>query len=165
MNGKRDYIDFQDRAQPLGYLITFRSYGTWLHGDERGSIDRRNYNRYGTPDMPPNKKILADEKSELSSAVLLLNPAQRKIVELAIREVCEHRRYLLHALNVRTNHVHSVISAPSKPEHIMDSFKSYATRKLRGVGLLGADIKPWARHGSTAYLWTEEQVRRVNRLR
>src|SRR2546426_7242807 len=33
---KRDYIDFQDRSSPIGYLITFRCYGTWLHGDERG---------------------------------------------------------------------------------------------------------------------------------
>lgn len=161
MNGKRDYIDFQDRAQPLGYLITFRCYGTWLHGDGRGSIDRRNYNRYGTPGMPVNKRILAEEERELRSPALLLDPAQRKVVELAIREVCEHRRYLLNAVNVRTNHVHSVVSAPFKPEHIMDSFKSYATRKLRGAGLLGKDTKPWARHGSTAYLWTEEQVRRA----
>jgi len=29
---KRDYIDFQDRSSPIGYLITFRCYGTWLHG-------------------------------------------------------------------------------------------------------------------------------------
>ena len=161
MNGKHDYIDFQDRAQPLAYLITFRCYGTWLHGDGRGSIDRRIYNRYGTPDMPANKKILADEKGELRAPVLLLTPSQREIVELAIREVCEHRRYLLSAVNVRTNHVHSVVSAACKPEHIMDSFKSYATRKLRGADLLEPDIRPWARHGSTAYLWTEERVRRA----
>ena len=37
---KRDYIDFQDRSSPIGYLVTFRCYGTWLHGDERGSFDR-----------------------------------------------------------------------------------------------------------------------------
>ena len=37
----RDYIEFQDRSTPLAYLITIRSYGTWLHGDERGSMDRR----------------------------------------------------------------------------------------------------------------------------
>ena len=111
--------------------------------------------------MPANKKILADEQGELRSSVLLLNPAQREIVELAIREVCEHRRYLLHSVNVRTNHAHSVVSALCKPEHIMDSFKSYSTRKLREADLVGADTRPWARHGSTAYLWTEEQVRRA----
>ena len=158
---KRDYIDFQDRTQPLAYLITFRCYGTWLHGDERGSIDRRNYNRYGRPAMPANDRILANEKGELTSSPVSLNHAQRDVVESAIREVCEHRAYLLYAVNVRTNHVHSVVKAPCKPEHVMNSFKSYATRKLRETGLLCRNMKPWARHGSTPYLWTEEQVQRA----
>src|SRR5712692_9196389 len=139
---KVDYIDFQARTQPLAFLITFRCYGTWLHGEERGSIDRRNYNRYGTPEMPLNKKILADEEGELKTSAFLLDRAQRAVVESAIREVCEHRAYSLHALSVRTNHVHSVVSAPCRPVHVMDSFKAYATRKLREANLLSYDVKP-----------------------
>jgi len=128
---KRDYIDFQERTQPLGYLITFRCYGTWLHGEERGSVDRRHYNRYGTPDMPANRKILEDEKSSLKQSKFILNQLQRAVVNSAIREVCDHRAYTLYAVNARTNHVHSVVGAACKPEKIMNSFKSYATRKLR----------------------------------
>ena len=158
---KIDYIEFQDRTQPLAYLITFRCYGTWLHGEERGSIDRRNYHRYGTPDMPANEKLLADERAALNTPPILLGRAQRNVVELAIQEVCEHRGYALHAVNARTNHVHSVVNASCKPEHVMDSFKAYATRKLREAGLLDQHVKPWARHGSTPYLWTEEQVERA----
>ena len=41
---KRDYIDFQDRSSPVGFLITFRCYGTWLHGFER--IEGQRYARY-----------------------------------------------------------------------------------------------------------------------
>ena len=33
--------DFDENEFPLAYLITFRCYGTWVHGDERGSMDRR----------------------------------------------------------------------------------------------------------------------------
>src|SRR5260370_25636817 len=29
--------EFNEDHTPLGYLITFRTYGTWLHGDQRGS--------------------------------------------------------------------------------------------------------------------------------
>ena len=43
----------------------------------------------------------------------------------------------------------------------MDSSKAYATRKLREANLLDQNTKPWARHGGTAYLWTEEQVHRA----
>src|SRR5437870_12886557 len=118
--GKPDYIDFQTRTQPLACLITFRTYGTWLHGEDRGSIDRRNYNRYGTPQMPVNKRLLADETHALRHAPVVLNRNQRKVVELAIQEVCEQRKYVLHAVNARSNHVHSVVTASYKPEYVMN---------------------------------------------
>jgi len=153
---KPDYIDFQYGSEALGFLITLRTYGTWMHGEDRGSVDRRNYNRYGTPAMPPNKRLLAEETMALRHApvVLILS----NVVEDAIREVCVTRKYTLHAVNARSNHVHSVVTAPGKPEHVLNSFKSYATRKLRERQLLNESIKPWARHGCTPYLWTEEDM-------
>jgi hypothetical protein len=39
---------WNDTDTPLAYFISFRAYGTWLHGDKRGSIDRFN-NRYRAP--------------------------------------------------------------------------------------------------------------------
>ena len=153
--------EFNNERIPLGYLITFRSYGTWLHGDERGSVDLRNYNRYGTPDMPENRKLLADEQRELRNPAVLLCSAQRSIVKSAIEEACDHRHYALHAVSVRTNHVHSVVSAACTPEHVMNSFKAYATRKLLQANLLSKGVRPWARHGSTPYLWTQEEVERA----
>ena len=156
-----DCVEFQSRTQPLAFLITFRCYGTWLHGDERGAVDRSKYHRYGDPDMPANQRILAEETLSLKHLPVRLNPAQREFVEMSIREVCTHRDYQLHALNVRTNHVHSVVSAPCKPEKVMDAFKAYATRRLRQASLIDSETKPWARHGSTEYLWTEEQVQRA----
>jgi len=158
---KTDYIDLQTRTQPLGFLITFRCYGTWLHGEKRGSVDRRNYNRYGTPDMPANEKILKEEELELRHRPVRLTKRQRVIVRAAIEQVCEQRRYCLYALNVRTNHVHAVVNASLKRERIMNGFKSYATRRLREAELLAPDVKPWARHGSTPYLWTDEELRRA----
>jgi REP element-mobilizing transposase RayT len=155
---KRDYIDFQSRTQALAYLITFRCYGTWLHGEERGSVDRRHYHRYGTPDMPPNEKILSAESRALTGKPMLLATRERRLVEIAIKEVCENREYSLYAVSVRTNHVHVVVGSGRRPELVMNAFKSYATRRLRQLHLLPHDVKLWSRHGSTRYLWTEEQV-------
>jgi REP element-mobilizing transposase RayT len=84
--------------------------------------------------------------------------ACRKHVEEAIREVCEFRGIGLAAVNVRTNHAHSVVRSSKPPEPLMNSFKSYATRRLREHGLVGLTRHVWARHGSTRYLWTEEHV-------
>jgi REP element-mobilizing transposase RayT len=157
----RDYIEFQTRTEPLAYLITFRTYGTWLHGEARGSVDRRNYNRYGTPSMPPNTRILIDERNELKTRLVVLNTLQRAVVESSIRRTCEVKKYDLHAVNVRTNHVHAVITFSGKPEAIMNSLKSHATRDLRRGNLLQANVKPWARHGSTGYLWTQDELRKA----
>ena len=35
---------WNDTEIPLAHLSTFRSYGTWLHGDKRGSVDRSHNN-------------------------------------------------------------------------------------------------------------------------
>ena len=159
--GQADYIDFQARTEPLAYFISFRTYGTWLHGDERGATDRRNYHCYGDPKMPASPQLARAEQALLKHPPVTLNDAQRAVVEQAIREVCAHRGYHLLAVNARTNHVHTVVTAGGKPEPVMNAFKAYATRHLREAGLLPPGVKPWSRHGSNPYLWTPEQVERA----
>ena len=155
---KRDHIEFQDRSTVKAYLITFRTYGTWLHGDERSSVDRRYQNRYGTPKIAVSEDKLQRRSGLLKHEPILLGPVERLIVENAIREVCRVRGYVLIAINVRTNHVHVVVSCEGMPERVMDSFKAYATRALRAAGVVAGEQSVWSRHGSTRYLWAEEHV-------
>ena len=51
----RPHREFNLEVFPLGYLITFRAYGTWLHGDSRGSVDRF-HNQFGSALIPPNSR-------------------------------------------------------------------------------------------------------------
>jgi len=149
-------------STPLAYLITIRCYGTWLHGDPRGSMDRQEHHQYGGPKIGPNKKIIEAEESELKHPPFVMTDGQRAIVERAIREVCDHRGYQLFAVNARTNHVHAVVAAGGRPEAVMNALKAYATRQLRQAGLLATGVRPWSRHGSNPYLWTNEQVARAS---
>jgi REP element-mobilizing transposase RayT len=153
-------IELDTNIFPLAYLITFRTYGTWLHGDERSSIDRL-HNVFGSPRLAPNPNRKQAEALQLKHAPIILNIAQRVTVEKSVREVCRYRRYALLALNARTNHVHAVISAAIKPEPILDALKAYATRKLRQKGLISTTTRPWVRHGSTRYLWKERHVEKA----
>jgi len=137
---------------PLGYLITFRCYGTWLHGDERGSVNRE-HNMPGEPLLEPDRRLEQHRSRQLKQAPVTLDEPQRAVVDRTIREVCEHRDWDLHACNVPSNHVHVVVSATCPPEKLMNAFKSWSTRRLREAQLLGQKIKPWSRHGSTRYLW------------
>lgn len=70
-----------------------------------------------------------------------------------IERVCLHRNWTLATLNVRTNHVHLVVTADLRPEYVMRSLKSWATRDLVSAGLLEPGTTLWTRHGSTRYLW------------
>src|SRR6478672_9632806 len=104
------HIDpYSDRI-PLGYLISFRAYGTWLHGDARGSIDRF-HNRYHTPYIALNERWHAYNERLLNVAPVKLNAQRRAAINNSIGETCEVRGWRLHAVNVRTNHVHAVVSA------------------------------------------------------
>ncbi|MCK4340344.1 MAG: transposase [Phycisphaerae bacterium] len=142
---------------PLAYLITFRTYGTWLHGDDRGSVDRE-HNVFGTPLLPTNPRRERAARQRGKHAPITLNAAQRQVARAAIVAVCAHRQWSLHELNVRSNHVHVVVSAPRHPDHVMGSFKSWATRRMREASVIDADIQPWAERGSRKYLWKPEQV-------
>jgi hypothetical protein len=97
---------------PLAYLISFRCYGTWLHGDDRGSIDRLR-NQYSSRYIPTNGRWHSYNVRHLKHFPVNLDVAQCNSVEGAIRESCKFRNWTLRAVNVRSNHVHVVVSTTS----------------------------------------------------
>lgn len=149
---------WDDNEFPLGYLITIRTFGTWLHGDERNSVDRHGRNIYGTPRIGADAKFLVRMKENIAGPALILNEAQRHVVEEAIRNVCRIRNLDLHVVNVRTNHAHCVVSAKDRPESIMNAFKANATRELREARLIDDNVKVWSRGGSRKYLWKDNDL-------
>ena len=153
--------DWDDNEFPLGYLITIRTYGTWLHGDERGSVDRHGKNIYGTSRISQNDNLQNLMNKEMRAEPFILNREQIIIVDAEIREVCIRRNYLLRALNVRTNHLHAVVSARKEPELIANAFKSNATRSLRENNLVSAETNVWSRGRSRRYLWRPHHLARA----
>ena len=151
---------WNDTDKPLAYLISFRTYGTWLHGDERGSIDRFN-NSYRSPYIAADRKRFVRSQQALRAKPLILNAMQRKSVEAAIVETCGIRKWSLLASSVRTNHVHVVATAHSPPGRVLNALKANATRQLRVDGLWSHSFSPWADKGSERWLWNEQSVARA----
>ena len=149
--------EFSDDHIALAYHITFRSYGTWLHGDNRGSVDR-NHNVYGTPRLPPNAQRREYERRLLKQPPVTLTSRRRAAVERGIRDTCKVRKWLLWAFNIRTNHVHTVVSAKDKSKKVLAALKANATRTLKESGCWQSDRTPWAARGSRQHLWTEEEL-------
>ncbi len=153
MEYEYDYNDF-----PLAYLITLRTYGTWLHGEEKLSVDRHGFNIYGTPRREMNAKLKNSMLQKMKQKPFLLDENCCQSVEITISEVCEHRGYKLQAINVRSNHIHVVVSAQVKPKLVIEAFKSYTTRRLREDLFVGQETKVWARGKSRRYLWKPRNV-------
>ena len=144
-------------SNAVAYLITFHTYGSWLHGTERGSVDQA-HNQHGTPileeDAPREERAVVNRERDAVD----LDEKRRMVVDRTVREVCVHRGWTLHELNVRSNHVHVVVTADAAPEKVMSDFKSYATRRMAEAGAFPPDTKAWSRHGSTRYLWKPEDL-------
>ncbi len=145
-------------SDPIAYFLTWTCYGTWLHGDQRGSVDD-NHNTLGYPLVKSNSTWVSHASSKLRHQPIKLSIIARKLITNTITDHCNYKSWNLYAINVRTNHVHVIVTAPKEnPELVMRQFKSWATRHLRKSGIFSSDTKIWTHHGSTRYLWKEENV-------
>jgi len=145
------------KSIPLAYLITFSCYGARLHGDDSGSVNRKQ-NLPGAPLIPPNRGWFTAERTEMKQAPYELGSRQRAIVLRAIRKVCAYRERNLLAAHVRSSHVHIVVSAREPPETVLNSIKAYASRALNQSDGERTRCRRWTRHGSTRYLWKPAAV-------
>ena len=84
--------------------------------------------------------------------------SQRTIVDRTVREHCGIRGWEVRALNVRTNHVHLVVTADVRPAQVMSQLKAWCSRRLsEHLGLKGDRTKNglkdwWSEHGSTIWI-------------
>jgi REP element-mobilizing transposase RayT len=107
-------------------------------------------------DTDPERAFI--ERTHLREPANTIPAEQREIVLQSIREVCTHRGWTLHAVHVRSTHVHVVVDGEVRPEAMMNAFKAYASRALNHSGVDGGSTTRWARHGSTRWLWDKIHV-------
>lgn len=152
---------WNDTELPLAVLFTFRCYGTWLHGDERGSVDRA-HNIYGTPFISESSNWQNYKKELMARPVLTLNAQMRRSAVSGVREICTRREWILFAVNARTNHIHSVIGVKGYDTACaLAALKAGATKRLREDRLWNNEETPWAKKGSRRKLWNERSIERA----
>lgn len=149
---------WNDTDIPLAFFITSRTYGTWLHGDARGSVNK-DHNIFGTPVLPENQALVRLNRERMNHEPVTLNARMRTSLEMSFKETCEIRGWKLYAQNVRTNHCHLVLQANDvDPSKILHALKSNATRQMREDGIWINSHSPWVSGGSTKWLWRPASV-------
>jgi len=111
--------------EPIAHFITWTAYGTWLPGDERGSWHRGEFQR-------PNALFREVAATKMKETAFTISATDRELVENIARRHCEIRRWALHAIAARSNHVHVVVTASGyQPETVRDQLKAWCTRRLK----------------------------------
>ena len=126
---------------PVTYFITWTTYGTWLPGDNRGWRKSTGGPQLARPSLE------AWCRSHMTGAPVILNPQQRQQVDSVCRKHAVIRGWGLHAISVRSNHVHIVVTADRAPQTVRDQFKANATRVLREEPDSITQEKIWTRGG------------------
>jgi len=143
----------------IAYFLTWTTYGTWLPGDARGWV-RHHEGSAGTPYRPADPERETRARHAMTHRPVTLSPPMRKVVESAVRRTAKRRGWPLHALNVRSNHVHVVLTATDRPpERVMASLKAWASRCLNQAAGTDRQGRWWTRHGSTRYIKTQASLR------
>lgn len=134
------------------YFITWTTYGTWLPGDARG------WRKRGGGYQIPRPQLEEWCRKQMRGEVVLLAPHDRKAVENACCDHCQHRGWTLIAVAARTNHVHVIVISDSAPDSTRDQLKANCTSALRRQAQPLAVSRTWTRLGDVEILDTDEDI-------
>jgi REP element-mobilizing transposase RayT len=137
---------------PLAFFLTWNTYGTGCRAMR--AVGSNYHHGWQLPDP-----ILEREcQARMTEDACVLTREQREAVEAQVAETCQHRHWVLHAVNCRTNHVHVVLSAPNaRPGKIRSDLKAWATRCLK-ERFNSCRENWWAERGSIRHIFDEDSL-------
>jgi REP element-mobilizing transposase RayT len=158
----------------LTWLLTNTTYGTWLPGDDRGSVtsvrDRRpsdpaittrlEHDRPGEPWEPNLPGLRRSARTQMKGPPIYLTLPQAETLLAQFLETAEHRGWVMLAASIMANHYHLVIQASEdgRADRILADLKAYATRKLSSVYGAPASETWWTGKGSKRWLRDDRAV-------
>jgi REP element-mobilizing transposase RayT len=139
----------------ISCFITWTTYGTWLPGDARG------WRKLSEGEQPSQPRLEEWCREQMTGKPVILTAIQRRKVEVMCHEHSEHRRWELHAVNARTNHVHLAVTADKAPKSVRDQSKANATRVLRLEPEPLTAEQIWTKGGDVEIIDSEKALEQV----
>ncbi|HEX3314430.1 MAG TPA: hypothetical protein VHR72_06025 [Gemmataceae bacterium] len=144
----------------IAISTTWTAYGTWLPGDPRL------WNERGRGVRLPDRLREFQAALRMTESAVLLDQVQRELVDKTIVDHCKIRKWLLHAVTCRSNHVHVSVTAPVLEIEIpRKQFKAWCTRKLNELELSrnrAAREDWWTQRGWDEHVDDERELSDVN---
>ena len=138
------------------WFFTWRTYGTWLPGEDGFVGDYRSPNGRrvrdnapGTDTTPPIPALARFAHAARTRPPVFLTPAQAEAVEGGLLRTCDDRRWVADVIAVVPNHVHMLFGGPGDPDsnRTLAELKAYCSRVLNKLGG-GPGGRWWAEGGS-----------------
>ncbi len=161
------------RSPMRHWLLTWTTYGTWLPGDDRGSItairvnttgERVHYNLPGTPCVGELSELRDAARDLMKGPPIFLVLEQAKVLLNQFHETANYRSWSLDSVAIMANHIHIVVTVDGDPEPAMllRDFKSYGSRSLTRRGAKPINGTWWTTGGSKRKLPDENARRAAN---
>ena len=147
---------------PIGYHVTYGTYGTRLHGDERGTVDHSE-NRYGDPIVGTAEAWQQMEVSHLRFPPRLLSVEQRIAVQELVPQACIRGGWTHIATAAAADHVHQFIRAPVDGVDVRKWLKRWVSQGMSTRWPLLPEQVWWAECGSVKWVWTDDYAERVTK--
>lgn len=96
----------------------------------------------------------------MSDKAFVLDDNHRRRIMQSVIDTCRIKGWYLHALHIRTSHIHAIVAADIEPQKILRQLKSWATRSVMDSGMV-RQKRVWAEGGSTRYIWSLNQLNRA----
>jgi REP element-mobilizing transposase RayT len=144
------------------WFLTWRTYGTWLPGDDRGFVGafhdrhgvRTSQNEPGVPMAEGQPHLMNYAARVMTGGEVRLAPAHAADLLDQFQETCAVRGWKLLAAAVLSTHVHVIVEVDGDPEGfaVLRDLKSYAGRRLNRVAGRPAGGSWWSASGSRRVL-------------
>ena len=138
--------------QRTTWHITFGTYGTRLHGDDRPTVDR-DHNELGEPFLEPDPKRWRGDRNRMKAAPVYLTREQCLFIQLTLIAICARGGWTLRTCSAASDHVHLVID-------IIPAVHGEKARRLIKRWLTQALNERWPRAEGLAW-WADEGSNKV----
>jgi REP element-mobilizing transposase RayT len=145
---------------PLAYHLTWGTYGTRLHGDPRGTVDRE-MNRFGDPIIDRDTEWESQETALLRFPRRILTIEQRVFIESQFEGICARGSWKPIGIAAATDHVHAILTASAEGKAIRKWLKRWISEAMNTKWSLQSEEVWWAECGSIKWIWTEDYLDRA----
>jgi REP element-mobilizing transposase RayT len=137
--------------RPLAYHITWGTYGTRLHGDRRGTVDRI-HNEFKAPIVQFEPDRWEAEVANLKFPPVRLTCEQRLRAEPLFPEICNRGHWEYLACAAAPDHIHLLLKSTFDPQTFRKLAKRWLGQELSKIWTPNEDNFWWSECGSIKWI-------------